>query len=31
MPFDITTAVALILSVLLFAYLIATLLFPERF
>ncbi|MGD0546942.1 MAG: K(+)-transporting ATPase subunit F [Terracidiphilus sp.] len=31
MPFDITTAVALILSVLLFGYLITTLLFPEKF
>jgi K+-transporting ATPase KdpF subunit len=31
MPIDITTAVALILSILLFAYLTITLLFPERF
>ena len=31
MTFDITTAVALILSVLLFGYLTITLLFPEKF
>jgi K+-transporting ATPase KdpF subunit len=31
MQFDVITVVALILSVLLFAYLTITLLFPEKF
>jgi K+-transporting ATPase KdpF subunit len=31
MPIDATTLIALILSVLLLAYLTATLLFPEKF
>jgi K+-transporting ATPase KdpF subunit len=31
MHFDIVTAVALVLSILLFGYLTVTLLFPEKF
>jgi K+-transporting ATPase KdpF subunit len=31
MPIDLITATALVLSVLLFAYLTITLLFPEKF
>lgn len=31
MPIDLTTAIALILSILLLAYLAASLLFPEKF
>jgi K+-transporting ATPase KdpF subunit len=31
MQFDVTTAIALLISVLLLGYVVATLLFPEKF